>query len=163
MKEWFASNSIAALDPRLCGRRAEASSTLEPVRQPLDRFVHVRRCTRIAETDEMSALERIEIDARRRRHMRLRQHALGEFEAVVAEARDVGIEIEGAIDGEKLVESGFRQAVEQNATILLVTVLHRFHLRAAVESGLGRDLRERGDADREIALQAIERSHERLR
>src|SRR5215470_2359730 len=139
------------------------ASRLEPVCQPLHRLVHLCRRTRVAETDEMSALERIEIDAGRRRHVRLRQHAPGEFEAVVAEARDVGIEIKGAVDRERFVEAGSGQALEQDAAILLVTVLYRLHLGAAVEGCLGGDLRQRWHRHREIALQAIERPHERLR
>src|SRR5262245_50888138 len=64
---------------------ARAPSRLEPACEPSHRLVDLRRCPRVAETDEVSALVRIEIDARRRRHVRLHQHLLGEFEAVVAE------------------------------------------------------------------------------
>ena len=44
-----------------------------------------------------TAVERIEIDAGRRRDMGLFQHPAGEFETVGGELRDVGIEIERAI------------------------------------------------------------------
>jgi len=49
----------------------------------------------------MPAVDRIEIDARRRRHMRFLQKPLGEIETVVGELRDVGVEIERAVDREK--------------------------------------------------------------
>src|SRR5215831_7626976 len=142
---------------------SRAPSRFEPRRDPLHRFAHLRGRARVAEADEVFALERIEIEPRRRRHMRLCQHALGELETVVAEARHVGIEIEGAVDREDFIEARFRQALEQNAAILLVAVLHRLHLRPSVERRLGRDLGQRRDRDGEIALQAIERTHERSR
>ena len=46
---------------------------------------------------------------------------------------------------------GLRQAVEQDATVLLVAVLDRLHLGAPVERRLGGDLRQRRHRDREIA------------
>ena len=94
--------------------------------------------------------------------MRLLQHALGEVEAVVGEARHVGIEIERAVDRQELVEAGLRQALEQDAAVLLVAVLDRLHLGAAVERRLRRDLRQRRHRDREIALQPLDRPHQRL-
>ncbi len=58
---------------------------------------------------------------------------------------------------------GLRQAVEQDAPVLLVAVLDRLHLGAPVERRLGRDLGQRRHRDREIALQALDRADERLR
>src|SRR5947208_1713395 len=136
---------------------------LKPIRQPIDCFVHLPRRTRVAETNEMSALDRIKIDARCRRHVRLRQHALGELEAVVAEARHIGVEVEGPVNRQKFIEPSTRQAFEQNAAILLVAMLDYLHFRAPVECRLGRDLREGRHRDGEIALQPVERAHERFR
>ena len=83
--------------------------------------------------------------------------------AVVGEARDIGIEIERAVDRQKLVEPDLRQALDQNAAVLLIAVLDRLHLVAAVEGGLGRDLRQRRHRDGEILLQPLDRPHQRLR
>src|SRR5262249_49033071 len=143
--------------------RGEEPSRLEPIRQPIDGFVHLRRRTRVTETNEMSAFNRIKIDAGCRRHVRLRQHALGEFEAIVAEARHIGVQIEGTVDREKFIEPGAWQAFEQNTAILLVAMLDALHLGAPVECRLSRNLREGWDRDGEIALQPIERTYEGFR
>src|SRR5438093_629446 len=127
------------------------------------RIAAAARRTRIPDTNEMSALDRIKIDARCRRHVRLRQHALGELEAVVAEARHIGVEVEGPVNRQKFIEPSTRQAFEQNAAILLVAMLDYLHFRAPVECRLGRDLREGRHRDGEIALQPVERAHERFR
>ena len=85
-------------------------------------------------------MERIEIDARRRRHMRLLQHALGEGMAVVGEVRDIRIQIERAIGRQERFDSGLRKSLDQNAAIDLVALLHRFHFGHAVERRLRRHL-----------------------
>src|SRR5262245_9326167 len=159
------SGGIATGTGRGAGRKASLMhpSALEPRRDPLHRLVHVGGRSGVAEADEMSALQRIEIDPRRCRHVSFRQHALGEIKAVVGEARHVGIEIEGPVHREKLLEPRLRQAGEQDAAVLLVAVLDVLHLGTALECRLGRNLRQRRDRDREIALQAIDRTQERLR
>src|SRR5262249_16996991 len=145
------------------GVLAHAPSRFEPIRQPVDCLMHLLRRTRVAETNEMSALDRMKMDGGCRRYVGLGQHALGELKAVVAEARHIGVEIEGAVDRKKFIESSARQAFEQNAAILLVSMFDHFHLRAPVECSLGRNLREGRDRDGEVALQAIERTYERFR
>src|SRR5205809_3407086 len=96
------------------------SGAREPSADPLHRLVHLRRRARIAEADEVPSLDRIEIDAGRDRHVGLLQHALGEIEAVVAEARHIGIEIERAVDRENPLDAGLRQTLQQDAPVLLV-------------------------------------------
>src|SRR5687768_15582289 len=64
---------------------------LEPATDPLHRLAHVGGGAGVAEADEMVAAGGIEIDAGGGRHMRVLQQALGEIEAVVGEARDVGV------------------------------------------------------------------------
>src|ERR1700722_2539854 len=84
---------------------------LEPPRDPLDPFAHVFGRTRIAEPDVALPVHGIEIVAGGGGDAGLLQHAAGEAEAVVAEARDVGIEVERAVHGKEGVEPGARQAV----------------------------------------------------
>ena len=87
-------------------------------------------------------MHRIEIDAGRRRDAGLFEHARGEVITVVREARDVGVKIKRAVDRQKRAQARARQAFDQNAAIVLVAVLDLFKLVAAVEGGLGRDLRQ---------------------
>src|SRR5216683_4883225 len=91
------------------------SPPLQPCPQPFHRFADVRGGARIAEADEASPMHRIEIGARGRGDARLFQHAAGEIEAVVTKARHIGVEIEGAVDRQEVVESGTRQALHENA------------------------------------------------
>src|SRR5438067_6172758 len=108
----------------------------KPPPDPLHRLLHVRGRSGIAEADEMAAAHRIEVGARRRRDVRLVEHALGKIEAVGAKTRNISIKIEGTIDGKNPVEPGLGQAFEQNPPVLLLAVLHRLHLGTAVEGGL---------------------------
>src|SRR6185437_14566778 len=94
--------------------------SIEPCPDPLDRLAHFRGRTGIAEADEVAAVNRIEIDAGRRRDTGLVEHAFCKIEAVVGEARDIGVEIEGAVDRQELVEAGARQAFGQDAAVLIV-------------------------------------------
>src|SRR5262249_36637591 len=73
----------------------------QPPPDPFDRGARVVARARVTEADELVPVDRIEIDARRRRHVRLAQHALRKIVAVVGEARDVGVEIERAVDGKE--------------------------------------------------------------
>src|SRR4051812_8859567 len=75
-------------------------------RQPgadlLHGLVHLCRRAGIAEADEVVAAQWVEIDARRGGDARLRQHAPGEVVAVLGEARDIRIEVEGAVHRQDL-------------------------------------------------------------
>ena len=80
-----------------------------------------------------AAVMRIEVDAGGRRNPRLLQHPAREIETVIGELRHIGVEIERAVDRQEFVEADPGQSVEQDAAVLLVAVLHRVHLGAAVE------------------------------
>src|SRR5690242_11852205 len=73
------------------------SLSLQPACDPLHRIAHGVGRSRIGEADERTAMDRIEIDAGGRGHMRLFQHLLREGKAVGGELRHVGIEIERAV------------------------------------------------------------------
>src|SRR5262249_61955923 len=103
------------------------SSWPQPASDPIDRFVHLGGGTGVAEADEMAAVDRIKVDPGRCRDVRFLQHALGEVETVVGEARHVGIEIERAVDRQHLVEPGLRQALEEDPPLLLVARFYRRH------------------------------------
>ena len=93
--------SPATLSPTqdaIRGARTAISALVQPGADALDRLLHIGGRAGVAEAHEMPAVDRIEIDAGRRRHMRLLQQPLGEIEAVVGESRDVGVEIERAVD-----------------------------------------------------------------
>jgi hypothetical protein len=96
---------------RNCGRELKAGGRClsEPARDARHRFAHVVGRARVGKANEGAAVDRIEIDARRRRDMRLLQHPLGEIETVGGEFRDVGIEIERAVGRQEFVEAGLRQ------------------------------------------------------
>src|SRR6478736_7230144 len=104
----------------------------EPARDARYRFTHLVGRARVGEANETAAVDRIEIDARRRRHMRLLQHAAGKFETIGGEIRDIGIEVEGAIRRQELGEAGLRQSLDQDAAVLLIAALDRFHLFASL-------------------------------
>src|SRR5690606_8790530 len=87
----------------------------EPRADPLDRLVHLRARTRIAQAQEAVAAPRVEIDARGRRDMRLIEHAAREIEAVVREARYFGVKIEGPVHRQEAVEARFWQALHEDA------------------------------------------------
>src|SRR6516225_11439449 len=123
--------------------RACRQALSKPARQPCNRFAHVVGRTRIGEADEAPAVERIEIDARSRRHMRLLQHPLGKLEAVRGKIEYLSVEVKSAVCREKLGETGFWQALDQDTAVFQITALDRFHLLIAVEGGFGRDLRQR--------------------
>ena len=93
--------------------------------------------------------------------MRFLQHAAGEVEAVIGEGGDVGIEVKRAVDRQKTVEPRLRQARHQHLPVHLVAVLDRLHLRAAVEGGFRRDLRQRRRGDGEVLMQPLDRTHQR--
>ena len=59
----------------------------------------------------------VEIRARRRRHAGLGQHAPGELDRIVGEAADRGIDVEGAVDRQVLVEADRRQPLQQQAAV----------------------------------------------
>src|SRR5581483_2365694 len=96
----------------------------QPIADPIDRFAHLRTGSGIAQAQEALAVYGIEVDPGRRRHTRFFEHARREREAVRREARHVGIEVEGAVDGQESVETGAVQSVEQNAPVVLIAVPH---------------------------------------
>src|SRR5204862_6633180 len=65
------------------GSRTAISTRVEPGADALDRLLHIGGRTGVAEAHKMPAVDRIEIDTRRRRHMRLLEEPLGEIETVV--------------------------------------------------------------------------------
>ena len=64
-------------------------------------------------------MNRVEIDARRRRDMGLFQHFACEFEAVGGEVRNIGIKIERAVGRQEFGEAGPRQV--KDAEVAAVT------------------------------------------
>src|ERR1051326_6181544 len=116
-------------------RRRSLTHPAQPPADPLHRFAHVGGGAGVAEADEIRPAHGIEIDAGRGGDARLFQHALGKIEAVVREARHVGVEVEGAVDGKEFIEPRARKARDENAAVLLVAVLDRLHLLAPVEGG----------------------------
>ena len=106
----------SSLIVRLARKSAHLRSH-SPIRS--DRFVHLSRAAGVAQAQEILAVQRIEIDAGGRGHAGLLQHARREGEAVVREARHVGVKIERAVGGQKCVEPGARQSVEQDAPVFL--------------------------------------------
>src|SRR3954469_16984827 len=105
------------MQPRL---RCPASTLSQPMPDPLHRLAHFSRGARVRESYEMPALDRIEVDAGRRRHMGFLQQALGEIETVGRKTRHIGIEIERAIDRQELIEPCLRKTVDEDAAIVLV-------------------------------------------
>src|ERR1700722_18105987 len=77
------------------GFRSAALSLPGP--QPLGRLRHVRSRAREGESDRAVAAAAVEIDARRRGDTGLVQHAAAEIQAVIGQAGDIGIEVEGAV------------------------------------------------------------------
>src|SRR5690349_24683255 len=113
----------------------------EPPGDTRNRLAHLIGRSRVAKTDELAAMNRIEVDARRCGDARLFQHLLGKLEAVGGEGGDIGVEVERAVGRQELVEAGLRQTFNQNAAVLLVAALYDFHLLAAFERRLGGNLR----------------------
>src|SRR5437879_4021592 len=64
----------------------------QPPTDPLHHLVHLRGRASVAETDEVFAADRVEIDTGGGRYVGLRQHAGRELVAVGTEARYVGVE-----------------------------------------------------------------------
>ena len=108
-------------------------------------------------------MHRIEIDAGGRGNAGFLQHAGGEGVTVIGEARNVGVKIKRAVDRQKRAQSRARQPLDQKAAIVLVAMLDRFELIAAVEGGFGRDLRQSRHRNRKVLLQAFDRAHQARR
>src|SRR3954447_21726202 len=132
--------TLSATQDAIRGSRTAISTLAHPGADALDRLLHIRGRAGVAEAHKMPAVDGIEIDTRRRRHMRLLQEPLGEIEAVVGELRDISVEIECTVDRKKFRQARLRQAFDQDFTIVLVAVLDRVELGAALECRLGRDL-----------------------
>src|SRR5712672_1644554 len=86
----------------------ENSPPAQPAPDPLHGVLRFGARARIAQADELAAMHGVEIEAGGHRHMRLGQHALRKIMAVGGEARDVGIEVEGAVRRQEAVEPGPR-------------------------------------------------------
>src|SRR6185436_18200746 len=100
----------------------------KPARDARHRFAHLVSRARVGEANEAAAVNRIEIDARRRRHMRLLQHVAGKFETVGGKIRNIGVEVEGAVRRQEPGKAGLRQSLDQDAAVLLIAALDRLHL-----------------------------------
>src|ERR1700694_2104887 len=75
----------------------------KPPANPLHRLAHLRRSASVAEADKVLTFACVEVDARRGGDVGLGEHALGELEGIVREARHVGVKIESAIGGQKRI------------------------------------------------------------
>src|SRR6476661_6912551 len=95
------------------------SALAKPMADALHRFLHVGGRAGVAEANKVPAVDRIEIHARRRRHMRVFQQAPGEIETVVGEFGNVGVEIEGAVDRQGLRQPRLRQSFDQDSPVVL--------------------------------------------
>src|SRR3954470_13507348 len=82
--------TLPATQDAIRGARTAISTLVQPGADALDRLLHVRGRAGVAEAHEMPAVDRIEIDARRRRNMGIFQQPLGEIETVLGEFRDIG-------------------------------------------------------------------------
>src|SRR6187399_2721456 len=112
--------------------RTDGLTLSQPPRDARHRFTHLVGRARVGEANEAAAVDRIEIDARGCRYMRLLQHAAGKFETVGGEIRDIGIEVEGAVRRQELGEAGLGQSLDQDAAVFLIAALDRFHLFASL-------------------------------
>src|SRR4051812_30207697 len=125
--------TLPATQDAIRGSRTAISALVQPGADALDRLPHIRGRAGVAEAHEMPAVDRIEIDAGRRRHMGILEQPLGEIETVVRELRNVGVEIERAIDRKKFRQSRLWQSLDQDFAIVLVAVLDRVELGAPLE------------------------------
>src|SRR6478736_4312138 len=66
---------------------SDLCSAFEPATNPIHRFMYFGGRARVAEAQEMPAIDRIEINAGRGGDVRFIQHALREIEAVVRKTR----------------------------------------------------------------------------
>ena len=73
----------------------------QPVADTPDSLVHLGSGSRVAETQEMFSVHRVEVDARRCGNARLVKHAFCEIQAVGGETRNIRVEIERSIDRQK--------------------------------------------------------------
>src|SRR4030095_1616521 len=100
--------------------RTDGPALSKPARDARHRFAHLVSRARVGEANETAAMDRIEVAARRRRHMRLLQHAAGKFETVSGKIRNIGVEVEGAVRRQELGKAGLRQSLDQDAAVLLI-------------------------------------------
>jgi len=91
MQEWVAAakaepDEVLELDVEFCESRARAPKRLsffQPIADPFHSFIHFSGGARVTETQKVSAIDRIEIDARSCGNAGLVQHAFGKVETVV--------------------------------------------------------------------------------
>src|SRR2546423_12626989 len=106
---------ILALGTYFGSSQALESALSEPPRDTRNRLPHFIGRTRIAKADELTASNRIEIDAGCRRDMCLLQHFLRKLETVGRECRDIRVQVKRAIGGQEIVEARLRQGPHQDA------------------------------------------------
>ena len=94
--------------------RTDGPALSQPPRDARYRFTHLVSRARVGEANEAAAVDRIEIDARRRRHMLLLQHAAGKFETVGGKIRNIGVEVKGTVRRQELGEAGLRESLDQD-------------------------------------------------
>src|SRR5438552_6759282 len=63
--------TLSATQDAIRGSRTAISALVQPGADALDRLLHVRQRSGVAEPHKMPAVDRIEIDTGRRRHMRV--------------------------------------------------------------------------------------------
>src|SRR6266478_4929616 len=106
-----------------CGPGLRSFALSKPPRDTRNGFAHFVGRTGIAKPNELTAVNRIEIDAGGCCDERLFQHLFGKLETVGGEFGDIGVEVKRAVGGQEFVEAGLRQPLDQNAPVLLVAVL----------------------------------------
>ena len=80
----------------------------------------------------------VEIDTRGERDSGLYEGTAAEFNRIIAEARDVAIDVEGAVNREEIAKTEPRQGLEQEGAALRVARPHLFELIGPLESRLRR-------------------------
>ena len=90
-----------------------------------ERLDHILVAAGVGEAHEPAALRRIEVAARRRRDMRLGEHAAGERHAVIGQLRHIAKGVERAIHGGRKRKAEFGQATHQQGAVLGVAGLYR--------------------------------------
>src|SRR3954449_1915036 len=129
--------SLSLLWVTYLGRSQVLESALsEPPRDTRNRLPHFIGRTRVGKADELTAPNRIEIDAGCRRDVCLLQHFLCKLETVGGEFGDIRVQVKRTVGGQEFVEPRLRQALDQNAAVFQVAVFHRFHFLTAFECSL---------------------------
>ena len=94
--------------------------------------------------------------------MRFRQHAAGEFHAVIGQPRYVAESVEGAIHGSRKRKADFGQAPHQEFAVERIARLDRVQLCRCRECLGSGDLRQFRRGYIEALLDALDRPHQSL-